>query len=301
MTRSVPEPARRNSLAAAATGWQAFGVTLHRSASPPTGRRQTPRAPTVLDRVAVVTALRAAGCVFAEEEAALLVAAAASNAELEAMVERRSAGFPLEQILGWAQFHGLRIQLEPGVFVPRRRTELLVSEAVTVAGVGPVVVDLCCGSGAIAAALSKSLQNAQVHAVDIDPVAVRCARRNLASLGGTVHRGDLFAPLPAGLRGRVDVVVMCAPYVPSDEVALLPPEARVHEPRAALDGGPDGLDVVRRAAAQAPGWLAPGGHLLTETGRGQVHAATDVFADAGLSPRIALDEERGATVVVGVV
>jgi release factor glutamine methyltransferase len=185
----------------------------------------------------------------------------------------------------------------PGVFVPRRRSELLVREAAALAPPRPVVVDLCCGSGAVAAALTAVLGEPEVHASDVDPAAVACARRNLPA--GTVHAGDLFAALPDGLRGRVDVLVANVPYVPSDAVALMPPEARDHEPRTALDGGRDGLDVARRVVAGAPGWLAPGGSLLFEVGEAQVPAATAVVAEGGLVARVATDDEIGATVVVG--
>ncbi|MER6983079.1 putative protein N(5)-glutamine methyltransferase, partial [Streptomyces carpinensis] len=197
-------------------------------------------------RAAVVAALRTAGCVFAEDEAELILAAARTPEELAALVDRRVAGLPLEQVLGWAEFFGLRILVEPGVFVPRRRTEFLVEQAVAQAGDARVVVDLCCGSGAVGAALAAALGPVELHAADIDPAAVRCARRNIASLGGRVHSGDLFEALPAGLRGRVDVLAANVPYVPTGEVGLLPSEARDHEPPVALDGGADGLDVLRR-------------------------------------------------------
>src|SRR5215471_8693328 len=144
---------------------------------------------------------RAASCVFAEDEARLLVAAARTPGELEAAVGRRVAGEPLEHVLGWAEFCGMRFAVEPGVFVPRRRTEFLVHEAARLARPGAVVVDLCCGTGALGAALAASVERAEVHAVDVDPAAVRCARRNVP---GTVHQGDLFEPLPPTLRGRVD-------------------------------------------------------------------------------------------------
>jgi release factor glutamine methyltransferase len=246
---------------------------------------------------AVVARLRAAGCVFAEDEARLLHDAAGTPAELAALVDRRVAGEPLEQVLGWAQFCGLRIAVEPGVFVPRQRTGYLVRMAAALVDrPGAVVVDLCCGSGAIGAALAAVLGRIELHAVDADPAAVRCARRNVT---GTVYQGDLYAPLPARLRGRVDLVVANVPYVPSTAIALMPPEARDHEPRAALDGGADGLDVLRRVAAGAPSWLAPGGHLLIETGEQQVPAAVYAFAGAGLAPRVATDEELGATVLIG--
>ncbi|NEA47762.1 methyltransferase, partial [Streptomyces sp. SID10815] len=124
-------------------------------------------------RAEVVTALRAAGCVFAEDEAELILAAARTPRELTALVRRRASGLPLEQVLGWAGFHGLRIAVEPGVFVPRRRTELLVDEAVAQAPHARLVVDLCCGSGAVGAALADALGPVELHAADIDPVAVR--------------------------------------------------------------------------------------------------------------------------------
>jgi release factor glutamine methyltransferase len=250
----------------------------------------------VVPRSAVVARLRAAGCVFAEDEARLLVEAAAGPAELDAMVERRVGGDPLEQVLGWAEFLGLRIALEPGVFVPRRRTELLARHAATLAGRGAVVVDLCCGSGAVGTAVYAAVPGIEVFASDVEPAAVRCARRNIT---GAVFEGDLYEPLPDSLRGKVDVLVANAPYVPSEAVELMPPEARLHEPLVALDGGADGLDVLRRIVTEAPAWLAPGGYLLFETSTQQAPAATQMVAAAGLAPEIVTDEDLGATVVVG--
>lgn len=257
-----------------------------------------PAAPSPAELSAVVTRLRAAGCVFAEDEARLLAAAARTPAELAAMVDRRVAGLPLEQVVGWAEFCGLRIAVAPGVFVPRRRTEFLVRQAVARARRRPVVVDLCCGSGAVGAALAAALDPAGLHAVDIDPVAVACARRNLAG-GGQVYQGDLYGPLPAALRGRVDILAANVPYIPTEEMGLLPPEARVYEPRTALDGGADGLDVLRRVAGQAPRWLAPGGYLLSEISERQAPRAVEAFAAAGLTPQVAGSEELNATVVIG--
>jgi release factor glutamine methyltransferase len=170
---------------------------------------------------AVVARLRAAGCVFSEDEARLLVSAARTPAELTAMVDRRAAGAPLEHVLGWAEFCGCRIVVAPGVFVPRRRTAFLVEQVTALvrsidrAIDQAIVVDLCCGSGAVAAAVGAAVEALELHAVDIDPAAVRCARRNLATLGGTAYEGDLDQPLPATLRGRVDVLVANAPYVPT--------------------------------------------------------------------------------------
>ncbi|MGH3201870.1 MAG: putative protein N(5)-glutamine methyltransferase [Streptosporangiaceae bacterium] len=250
----------------------------------------------VVDEPGVVARLRAAGCVFAEDEARLLMATARGPGELSAMVERRAAGLPLEQVLGWAEFCGLRIAVDPGVFVPRRRTEFLVEQAARLARPGEIVVDLCCGAGAISAALAAAVDRAEVYAADIDPAAVRCARRNVP---GPVYEGDLYQPLPARLQGKVGIVTANVPYVPTAEIGFLPPEARAHEPRVALDGGQDGLDVLRRVAAGAPDWLAPGGHLLIETSERQAQMARAAFAATGLTPRIAASNDLGATVVIG--
>ena len=252
-----------------------------------------------LDASSVVARLRAAGCVFAEEEARLLLEAAATPAEVAALVDRRVAGFPLEHVLGWAGFCGLRIAVDPGVFVPRRRTEVLVREAASLTAPGALVVDLCCGSGALGVALAAAVGPLELHAADLDPVAVACAGRNVGAVGGRVHTGDLFAALPSGLRGRVDVLLANVPYVPSDGIAVLPREAREHEPRTALDGGPDGLDVARRVVADAPDWLGPGGSLLFETGQHQAAAAVDVVGRSALAARVVTDDDLGATVVVG--
>lgn len=245
-----------------------------------------------------VARLRAAGCVYAEDEARLLLTAATSPAEFTAMMDRRAAGLPLEQVLGWAEFCGLRIVVDPRVFVPRRRTEFLVDQAAALARRDAVVVDLCCGSGAVGAALVAALHRVELHAVDIDPVAVLCARRNVPA-DGRVYSGDLYEPLPAALRGRVDVLVAIAPYVPTGAIRLMPPEARLHEPRIALDGGPDGLDVLRRVIAGAPSWLAPGGCLLVETSDRQAPPALDAVAGRGLIPRVARSDDLGSTVVIG--
>ncbi len=255
-------------------------------------------------RSTVTARLRAAGCVFAEDEARILLAAAATPAALAAMVRDRADGRPLEHVVGWAEFAGLRIAVDPGVFVPRRRSEFLVRTAVALAPANAQVVDLCCGSGALGAALAAAVGHpVRLTAADVDPAAVRCARRNLADLadlaapGAEVYRGDLFDALPTGLRGRVDVLLANVPYVPTADIELLPAEARVHEARPALDGGADGLDVLRRVAADAPHWLAPGGTLLFETSDQQADTALDVVLAAGLTAALRYDEDLDATVV----
>jgi release factor glutamine methyltransferase len=249
----------------------------------------------------VVARLRAAGCVFAEEEALLLTGAARTPAELDAMVGQRVSGLPLEQVVGWAEFCGLRILVDPGVFVPRRRSEFLVETAVrlTAKDRRAVVVDLCCGSGALGLAVAARLGETELHAADVDPVAVACARRNVEAAGGRVYQGDLFDPLPAGLRGAVDVLICNAPYVPTGEVGFLPSEARDHEPRTALDGGPDGLTVLRAVAMRSPRWLAPGGQLLVETSESQAPLMAQAMSAAGLFAVVHGREEAGATVVAG--
>lgn len=248
-----------------------------------------------------VTRLRYAGCVFAEDEARLLARAASGAAELEAMVAARVAGLPLEQVVGWAEFAGLRIAVRPGVFVPRRRTQLLARQAISVVRPGDVVLDLCCGTGAVAATILSTGPSTgiELHAVDVDPVAVACARDNLSGLGGTVHEGDLYDPLPPALKGRVDLIVANAPYVPTERIALMAPEARDHEPRHALDGGHDGLDIQRRIIAGASQWLRPNGYLMIETSDRQALRTAQAFARHGFTARTTTSEELDATTVIG--
>jgi release factor glutamine methyltransferase len=251
----------------------------------------------------IVARLRAAGCVFAEEEADLLLAEARPAEELAVMVRQRESGLPLEQILGWAEFCGLRIAMQPGVFVPRKRTEFLVRQAIALAPPGPtVVVDLCCGSGAVATAIAAALRGdaaestaVQVYAADIDPAAVLCARRNVP---GPVYQGDLYEALPRKLMGRVNILVANVPYVPTEEVGMMPPEARVYESPVALDGGADGLDIARRVIAGAPGWLAAGGHLLVESSERQAPQLADAAIRHGLSAQTTTAADLWATAVV---
>ncbi|MFK0003237.1 putative protein N(5)-glutamine methyltransferase [Paenarthrobacter sp. NPDC090522] len=247
----------------------------------------------------IVDALRAAGCVFAEDEAALLMEAARDPEHLQHLVEQRIAGMPLEHLLGWVDFCGTRMVVEPGVFVPRRRTEFLVRQAASLGKPGAVVVDLCCGSGAIGAAVHDALGTRELYAADIDPAAVACARRNIEPRGGRVYEGDLFAPLPRHLMASVDVLLVNAPYVPTDSIRMMPPEARLHEPLTALDGGSDGLAVQRRVVDGAAEWLAPGGFVLIESSASQAPETARLFTGAGLVARIASDAGVDATVVLG--
>lgn len=247
----------------------------------------------------IVATLRAAGCVFAEDEARLLVSSARTPDELATMIDQRVAGLPLEHVLGWVEFCGLRVEIDPGVFVPRKRTEFLIDRAAALARPGAVVLDLCCGSGALGIALAAAVDGVELVASDVDPVAVRCAWRNLKPIGGLVYAGDLFQPLPSSLRGRIDIILANAPYVPTDKIGLMPPEARTYEARCALDGGSDGLDVHRRIAADATAWLAPGGHLLVEVSERQADAARDLFAVHGMKATVEHSDDYAATVAIG--
>lgn len=254
-----------------------------------------------------VRRLAGAGCVYAAEEAALLAEAAGTTEQLHAMVDRRVAGEPLEYIVGWTTFRGLRLAVDHGVFVPRPRTGHLVDEAASLArcisgpGRSVLVVDLCCGVGAVGLALATEVPQVALHAVDVDPRAVACARQNLdlAGVGGVVHQGDLFTALPRRLRRRVDVLVASPPYVPTAEIHLLPAEAREFEPGTALDGGDDGLAMVRRIARGARQWLSPQGCLALEVGESQTGSVVDLFEELGYAPRAVVSPTYGSAVVTG--
>ena len=196
------------------------------------------------------------------------------------MVDRRVAGVPLEHVLGWAEFRGLRVAVDPGVFVPRRRTEFLVAAGRRPGppgrrGAGPV---LRLRRGRRRPSRPGWPTSSCTPRTSIRPRCA-CARRNIAAVGGRVYEGDLFgaAARPGSAAGSTSWSPT-SPTCRPGRSRLLPPEARDHEPRAALDGGPDGLDVARRVVAGAPGWLAPGGWLLFETSERQAPVATDAGA-----------------------
>jgi release factor glutamine methyltransferase len=243
--------------------------------------------------------LAAAGCVSAPAEADWLLEEAVDEESLRAMVARRVAGEPLQYVIGWAPFGPLRLVVGPGVFVPRPETEGLADRAATRlrsrpeppegsgeprggARVRPIAVDVCTGSGAIACFLAAEVPGARVLATELDPGALAWARRNADRYGVELLAGDLDEPLPAALAGRVDVLCANVPYVPSGAIATLPTDVRDHEPRLALDGGPDGLDVLRRLVARAGHWLAPGGGLLCEIGEDQAETGVALLTAAGL-------------------
>lgn len=213
---------------------------------------------------------------------------AAEAARFRELVQRRAAREPLQYLLGWEDFHGLRLAVSPEVLVPRPETEGLVEWAVeALAGrAAPAIADLGTGSGAIACALARAIPDAEVLAVEVAAGALVVASRNVRELGlaGRVRllAGDLFAPL-GSLRASLDLVVANPPYLPSAVIPSLPPEVSRHEPRAALDGGPDGLGVLRRIVAGAPAVLRPGGWLLLEIGEDQAGPLASLMAAEGFS------------------
>ncbi len=246
----------------------------------------------------VAAQLRESGSVFAEEEAGLLLAQF-DGSELAAALLDRVAGEPLEHILGWAEFAGVRIHVAAGVFVPRRRSEILLQQALEHLPRHGLLVELCCGAAPVATAIAAARADATVFASDVDPAAVACARLNLERLGGHAEVGDLAASVPVDYVGRVDVLVANAPYVPTDEIALMPSEARLHEPTEALDGGPDGTNLQDQVAAAARPLLSPTGVVIIETSRRQADATASRMLWRGFVPEVVLDDEVDGTCVIG--
>lgn len=250
-------------------------------------------------RKEIIDSLKKAGCIFAEEEAQLYLSEAKNFDILYAMINDRISGKPLEYILGWTEFCGVRISVSSGVFVPRRKTELLVQKAIELTNPEAKVLDICCGTGAIGVALANALGRIELYAVDIDHAAVQCAIKNVNMVGGQVYEGDLFEPLPENLLENVDIIVANAPYVPTSAIKLLPQDAREHEPKVALDGGVDGLSIQRKIVENAFLWLSFGGYLLVETSKMQAPFTIDLFKKNGLIPEVSYSEELDATVVIG--
>jgi release factor glutamine methyltransferase len=238
-------------------------------------------------RARATAELAAAGCVSAAAEADWLLEEAGTEDALRALVARRVAGEPLQYVIGWAPFGRLKLRVGPGVFVPRPETEGLADRAAAFLRGRPeprTAADLCAGSGAIACFLAAEVPGARVLATELDPGALVWARENAERFGVELLAGDLDEPLPAELAGRLDVLCANVPYVPSGAIPTLPRDVRDHEPRLALDGGPDGLDVFRRLAGRAGRWLAPGGgRLYAEIGEDQAEAAAALLTAAGLA------------------
>lgn len=235
----------------------------------------------------VVERLAAAGCVAAEEEADELLAAAPGAQALEEWLRRREAGEPLAWITGATEFCRRRVHVSRGVYVPRRQTEELARRAVAVLPAGGSALDLCTGAGAIAAHLAAEIPSATVAGVDVDPRAAACARRN----GVRAVVGDLGQPVRP--THRFDVVTAVPPYVPTGDLMFLPADVRRHEPRRALDGGADGLHVVRRVVVAARRLLRPGGWLLVELGGDQDGALAPALAASGFAEIDAWYDDEG--------
>jgi release factor glutamine methyltransferase len=230
------------------------------------------------------------GFVAAGEEAEELLARAAGDHErLEALVARRLTGEPLAWITGSVAFCDLEVRVDPGVYVPRWQSEELAWRAVAALPEDGVAVDVCTGSGAIAAVLAAHRPGARIVATDLDARSVACARAN----GVEAHQGDLFAPLPDEVAGRADVVVGVVPYVPTPELGLLQRDTFTFETALAYAGGADGTDILRRALAGAQRVLAPGGALLLELGGAQAGALREDLARLGYAGVEVLTDEDG--------
>lgn len=225
--------------------------------------------PSVAERV--IDRLVAAGCVAAKEEARELVAAAPDHTTLDAWIRRREQGEPLAWITGTIEFCGRTLRVAPGVYVPRPQTEELARRAAAIVPAIGRAVDLCTGSGAIAIHLMAEAPRATVVGLDIDLRAALCARRN----GVATVVADVDEPLR---RQSFDVVTAVAPYCPTGDLRLLPVDVQRYEPRHALDGGDDGLDLVRRIVVSAARLLRPGGWLVLELGGEQDQALSPTLA-----------------------
>jgi release factor glutamine methyltransferase len=258
----------------------------------------------------LVQDLRRAGCVFAEDEADAVMAdytgrvsgradsvSEGLDAWLRDYVSRRQVGEPAEYILGWAEVAGTRVNVGPGVFIPRKWSESLVRRAADLLRRigGSKAVDLGTGSGALALAVRAGSPGSTIWATEVDPAAAEWARANF---GGsprlTVCVGDLYDALPTAIRGEIGVIFGSLPYVPTEELPGLPRDHIGHEPLQAFDGGRGGLAFVRKALEGAGGWLKPGGYVLFELGAGQGAAASKVATSAGLREvRLQTDDDGG--------
>lgn len=265
----------------------------------------------------VVAHLRKAGCVFAEDEARILLQTAQvsssdradRHATLVELLARRVAGEPLEQVVGWVDFAGLRIAVAPGVFVPRQRTTLLAKQSILAvkavkdagrdvkdAGGGARFLEAFCGVGAVATTLSRAIPGTQIHLGDHDETALNCARINVGPEAHS-HLLNTLTGLPQTLTGGFDAISAVPPYVPDSAAKFLPREALDHEAPTALFGGVDGLDLVRRLITQSRHWLAPGGVVLIELGSEQRHSAADFARALGFSTRSVLGDDEQTAVL----
>jgi release factor glutamine methyltransferase len=250
------------------------------------------------DRAALVAMLSESGFVAPEEEADELLSAAAAaegtadaagDELLNALLARRLTGEPLEWIVGRMSFCDMEIRVDRGVYVPRRQSEALARQAAVHLPAEGTAIDLCTGTGAIAKVLATSHPRARVVASDLDGRAVACARSN----GVEAYEGDLFAPLPPGLAGGVDVIVGVVPYVPTSALTLLHHDALAFESRLSYDGGPDGTEILRRVLTESPRFLRPGGVVLLELGGEQADLLRDDLERLGYREMTILFDEDG--------
>jgi release factor glutamine methyltransferase len=243
-----------------------------------------------LDRVSIARVLAEAGCVAAGDEAGELIQAAAGDSDvLDDLVSRRTGGEPIAWLTGAVAFCDIRLFCAPGVYVPRRQTEPLARRAAALLPPAGVAADLCTGIGPIAAVLAAAVPTADVLATELDENAARCARRN----GVDVFEGFLDDPLPRGFEHRVDVLTAVVPYVPTDSLRLLPRDVQTFEPRLALDGGADGMDLLRQVVRRSTGWLRPGGWLLLELGGDQAEPIGRLLRDVGFQWLDVMADEDG--------
>jgi release factor glutamine methyltransferase len=239
---------------------------------------------------AVAKRLSAGGFIAYGEEARELLAAAGENASLlEHMLARRLRGEPLAWICGRTRFCGIELTIDSSVYVPRWHTELVAHCAAALLHHSGTAIDLCTGSGAVARVLQEMHPRARIIATDVDSCAVACARRN----GVDALFGSLFAPLPLTVRGRVDVVVAVVPYVPTCELPLLQRDTFTFEDTLAYDGGPDGVDILRRVIAESTTWLRAGGALVLELGRRQLDVIANDLQTAGFNNVQPIIDEDG--------
>jgi len=223
---------------------------------------------------------------------------AEATARFHAVVERRATHEPVQHLLGYEEFRGLRIVVTPDVLIPRPETEGLVERALELLAdrAGAIVADIGTGSGAIACALASARADLEVLAVDRSLGALSVASENVRGLGLAARvrllAGDLFGPL-GSLGGSLDMIVANPPYLPSGIIPTLPVEVERFEPHLALDGGPDGLRVLRRLVAEAPRFLRPGAWLVTEIGEEQAGPLASLMAAEGFSRIGARRDLRG--------
>jgi release factor glutamine methyltransferase len=242
------------------------------------------------DRVSVVRTLAEAGCVAPVREAEELIRAAAGDpVALNDLVERRTAGEPIAWLIGSVTFCGIDLSVAPGVYVPRPQSEPLARRAASLLPPGGVAVDLCTGTGAIAAVMATAVPTARVFATDLDEGAVRCALRN----GVDALLGSLDGPLPRELEHHVDVLTAVVPYVPTDAIRLLPRDVRSFEPWFALDGGVDGTDLLTDVVRSSPRWMRSGGWVLLELGGDQAEPIGRSLRGSGFEDVETMTDEDG--------